>query len=79
MFALPSCLFLSGQSFHHYKLNPTNIFEVPVMPEAEVLEEEEEEEALEEAVPVAEPEEPEAAPAEGIQWCSALLSGLMQC
>ena len=39
------------------------------MPEAEVLEEEEEEEAPEEAVPVAEAEEPEAAPAEGIRWC----------
>lgn len=69
MSALPWCLFLSAQSFHHCKVNPTNIFEVPVMPEAEVLEEEEEEEAPEEAVPVAEPEEPEAAPAEGIPWC----------
>lgn len=66
---LPWCLFLFGQSFHHYKMNPTNIFEVPVMPEAEVPEEEEEEEAPEEAVPVAEPEAPEAAPAEGIRWC----------
>lgn len=50
-------------------MNPTNIFEVPVMPEVEVPEEEEEEEAPEEAVPAAELEEPEAAPAEGIQWC----------
>jgi len=42
------------------------------MPEAEVPEEEEEEEAPEEVAPVAEPGEPEAPPAEGIQWCSEI-------
>lgn len=48
----------------------TNIFEVPEMPEAEVLEEEEEVEAPEEVAAVAEPGEPEVSPAEGIGWCS---------
>lgn len=40
------------------------------MPEAEVLEEEEEVEAPEEVAAVAEPGEPEVSPAEGIGWCS---------
>lgn len=48
----------------------TNIFEVPEVPEAEVLAEEEEVEAAEEVAAVAEPGEPEVSPAEGIGWCS---------